>query len=110
MVEDSAAVRRLRAAVELLAMPGDSALARAGVGRPDALAVEFDEAYTVFVSSLSALPDEAQLAALQRLDQQLQIMSDPDLRSKWTAEAMKTDGDWEDLRALARAALTAFSW
>lgn len=110
MIEENAAMRRLRAAVELLAMPGDSALVRAGVGRPDALAVAFDEAYTAFVTGLGALPGEAQLAALQRLDQQLQIMSDPDLRSKWSAEAMKTDGDWEDLRALARAALTAFGW
>lgn len=110
MVEENAAVRRLRAAVELLAMPGDSALAHAGVRRPDALAVEFDEAYTAFVTGLGGLPGEEQLAALQRLDQQLQIMSDPDLRSKWTAEAMKTDGDWDDLRALAQAVMAAFAW
>ena len=104
------ASERLRAAVEMLSLPGSEALARRGSSLPDALAVEFDEAYTVYVACLAALPSESQLAALQALDEQLQAMSDPSQGDKWTATAMKSDADWAVVRARARAVLSAFAW
>lgn len=105
-----AAAQRLRSAVELLSLPGTEALARRGLARPDALAVEFDEAYTVYVAALATLPSDAQLEGLQALDGQLQAMSDPELRDKWTAAAMKTDSDWQVVRERARAVMAAFAW
>jgi len=101
---------RLEAVVRLLAMPGADALAHAGRARPDSLAIEFDEAYTIYVGSLGALPTEAQLEALQDVDAQLLHMSDPARQSLWSAEAMAVDASWETLRTKARAVLLAFGW
>jgi hypothetical protein len=104
------AAERLEAVVRLLGMPGADALARAGLTRPDALAIDFDEAYTAFVGTLGALPTEPQLEALQELDAQLLEMSDPARQSLWTAEAMAADATWDTLRIKARAVLRAFDW
>ena len=104
------AAERLEAVVQLLAMPGADAPARDGLARPDALAIDFDEAYTAFVGTLGKLPTEPQPKALQDLDAQLLHMSDPAKQSLWTAEAMATDPTWESLRTTARAVLLAFEW
>ncbi len=107
---DTPAPEGLRSAIENLAAPGSDGLARRGCTRPDQLAIDFDESYTAFVAGLSVLPSEAQLEALQNLDRQLESMSDPALQAKWTAQAMKTDPDWETVRSLARAVRSAFEW
>ncbi len=107
---DKSAADSLREAIELLAMPGSDGLTRRGCAEPDQLAIDFDEAYTAFVGQLVKLPSPAQLEALQELDQQLDTMSDPALRPKWTADAMKSDPDWQVVRSLAGAALAAFGW
>ena len=104
------AVASLRSAVEHLSLPGSDGLTRRGCSQPDQLAIDFDEAYTVFVGELVELPDPRQLEALQELDQQLEGMSDPSMRSKWSSAAMQSDPDWERVRSLAQAILAAFDW
>jgi hypothetical protein len=103
-----ARVRTLRRTVEYLALPGSEGLSRRGCSLPDRLALDFDEAYTAFMSGLVDLPALELLEALQELDRQLEAMSDPSLRSKWTREGMLHDPDWEVVRALALAVLAAF--
>ena len=103
-------LNRLLATVKALAQPGADALAGLPKGaRPDRLAIDFDEAYTAFVGQLNELPSETQMEALQRLDQQLERMSDPRLAAKlWTAEAMKKENAWESVRAIAAEILASF--
>ncbi len=109
-VEAERGTGSLRSAIEHLALPGDEGLARRGCSRPDQLAIEFDEAYTAFVTRLAEMPPPGCFEALQVLDQRLEAMSDPDLHFKWTAESMKSDPDWDTVRNLAGAVLSAFGW
>lgn len=105
---EDARVVTLRRAVEYLALPGSEGLTRRGCSLPDQLALDFDEAYTAFMSGLADLPALRLLEALQELDRQLESMSDPSMRSKWTREGMSREPDWEVVRALAREVLAAF--
>lgn len=107
---EATATEQLEAVIRLLALPAAEALERAGLASPDALAIDFDEAYTGYVGTLDELPTERQLAALQELDAQLQTMADPALRSLWTAEAMVREPAWATVRARAHAVLIAFEW
>jgi hypothetical protein len=97
----------LRRAVEYLALPGSEGLSRRGCALPDQLALDFDHAYTAFMSALADLPALRLLEGLQELDRQLESMSDPAMRSKWTREGMVRDPDWEVVRALALEVLAA---
>ncbi len=109
-VEEEGSAGSLRSAIEHFTLPGNDALARRGCSRPDQLAIDFDEAYTAFVSRLTEIPAPGCIEALQVLDQHLEAMSDPGLQYKWTAEAMKSDPDWDTVRTLASAVLSAFGW
>jgi hypothetical protein len=95
-----------------LALPADSALARGPEGShpPVELAIEFDEAYTVYVANLDQLPSQAQLESLQALDAALAAMSGPANSELWTESAVRTHPRWSELRALAQNAATQFGW
>jgi hypothetical protein len=81
-----------------------------GGNRPDKLALLFDEEYTVFIGSLSSLPTEAQLRALQLLDSELNTMSGPDNASLWTESAFVAHPQWERIRSFAQQTLREFEW
>ena len=102
------ATERLRAVVRRLSLAGVEATAPGW--RPDDLAIEFDEVYTVFVGQLVELPSEDQLRALQVIDDQLHSISAPEQKALWTAEAVRRDPVWESIRTMARQAILAFEW
>lgn len=106
------ALVRMRDAVETLSLPGEDALDSLPVGahRADRLALLFDEEYTAYVASLSSLPSESQLGALQALDAEFSAMSDPSNRDLWTEVAVREHPQWEQVRLLARKAMREFGW
>ena len=105
MVGQSPALGRLIKAVRVLAESGRMSSAEP----PDGSALEFDEAYTAFVGQLSELPTTEQMESLQRLDQQLESMSDPEhADTLWTPAAVKKDPAWHLVRAIASDILAAF--
>ncbi len=107
MAESSAARTRLLAAVRALADLATGATATSG--RIDRFAIEFDESYTTFVGELTELPTPAQMDALQRLDQHLELMADPkNADTLWTAAAVKRDPAWRVVDTIAREILASF--
>ncbi len=107
---DTPALARLLAAVRVLSKLGSGTLEGKDPGtKPDRLAIAFDEAYTAYVGQLSELPSENQMEALQRLDQQLERMSDPaQADTLWTADAMKRDPAWALVRSISLEILLHF--
>jgi hypothetical protein len=53
---------------------------------------------------------EEQTARLRQLDAYLTGLSGEQNRAFWTDEALVSDPRWEQVRALALAALTSFQW
>ena len=103
---------RLAKAVLELARSGDSALAPKPQNsrRPVELSIEFDEAYTAYVASLTQLPSDAQLESLQAVDAALAAISGPANSELGTESAVRDDPRWAELRALAQNAATQFEW
>ena len=62
------------------------------------------------MDSMAALPEEAQLLALQKLDSALNAISSPDNAELWTDASFENDPLWDDIRLLARNVLAAFDW
>lgn len=102
----------LRAAIRNLSLPGKEALANlpAGRYRVDVLAISFDDHYTIFMESMTAMPGEAQLLALQELDSALNAISGPENRHLWTDASFAGDPEWSDIRFLAQKVLIEFGW
>ena len=98
---------RLRRALSSLATsPGDNPVAsNAFPAHAENLVVEFDEAYTGFVEGMDQLPSESQLLALQAVDTSLAAMVRIKDASLWTADAFRGDPRWNEVRALAEAAI-----
>lgn len=77
------------------------------------LASHYDQSAAVVRADHAADLSAAQADALAAIDRKLATMSrdgdefDADL---WTDTAVRTGGDWAELRALAVAALEAFGW
>src|SRR4051812_11910536 len=102
--------RSLREQLELLAAPGEQALARLPEGcvKADELALDFDNFYQAYVGSFGGeLSPEAQ-AALCAIDESLNRMSGPANAELWTEEAVATHPAWSEVRAQASRALELF--
>jgi hypothetical protein len=103
---------RLKHALQALAAPAEVQLARypTSTVRADELALEFDHALEVVLSTDNGLSPE-QLSYLGALDQFLERMSRPDIRDRlWTGAAVRTSDQWASVREVAGEALRAFGW
>jgi len=102
----------LCAAIRNLSLPGKEALENlpAGHHHVDVFAISFDDHYTVFMESMTALPGEAQLLALQELDSALNAISGPDNVHLWTDASFTSDPRWDDIRSLAQKVMIEFDW
>jgi hypothetical protein len=102
----SPSTRLQRALSSLAISPGDKPVAsNAFPVHAENLVVEFDEAYTGFVEGMDQLPSESQLLALQAVDTKLAAMVRMKDASLWTADAFCDDPRWNEVRALAEAAI-----
>jgi len=102
----------LHMAIRILAMPGKEALDELPLcsNRADRLALSFDEHYTVFMESMTVLPEEAQLLSLQALDSALNAISGPENLALWDDVSFIQDPHWENIRLLAQKVMIEFGW
>ncbi len=102
-------VRMLRDSVEQLASPADSqvdylrTLFKGGPFAIDELALELDDVYAAAKPFLS----EIAVAALERLDRQLNEMSGTTNSELWTEEGLRLAPQWATVRELAAEANAA---
>lgn len=93
----------------LAAAPGSAIAPKPKPGqRHDALSLEFDDLYERYIGTLTELPPEAGLIALQALDTQLTAMAGAANAELWTASAIASAPEWEVVRELARRVLVQF--
>ena len=92
------------------ATPDSGARGPAIPGLAENLVFEFDEAYTAFVEGFEKLPTDAQLLALQAMDTLLSAMVRAKDAALWTEAARRDEPDWQEVRRLAEAVLSAFDW
>lgn len=98
---------RLLMAVEALSRSGELPLSDAGVPA-DELAARFDDLYTDYVGSLTRLPSESQLGALQALDSAVHELSGVENAPLWKQAAVRGDPRWHEIREIARIVLCEF--
>jgi hypothetical protein len=97
--------------LQLLASPAQAQLSHFPSGwvvLTDEMALDFDH-WAHCVSTYWDLSQE-QTARLRGLDEFLNEMSDAFHTDFWTEEALSSDPRWEEVRALAQAALGACGW
>ncbi len=92
------------------ARKGEAVRRPVAAGFAENLVFEFDEAYTAFVEGFETLPSESQLISLQAVDTQVSSMVRAKDAELWTEQAWCEAADWQHLRRLARAVLSAFEW
>lgn len=105
--------RLWRAVISLAEEPPSAAEAKrrpVSAGFAENLVFEFDEAYTAFVEGFETLPSESQLVSLQAVDTRVSSMVRARDAALWTEQARREAPDWQDVRRLARAVLSAFDW
>jgi hypothetical protein len=102
--------RSLREQLELLAAPGDQALASVPEGcvKADELALDFDNFYQAYMSNFASELSPDAREALRAIDESLDRMSGPENAELWTDEAVVTHPAWSDLRRQAARALELF--
>jgi hypothetical protein len=98
---------RLLTAVAGLSCSGEQPLAD-GDAPADELAARFDDLYTDYVGSLTRLPSESQLVALQALDAAIHQLSGVENAGLWKEAAVRGDPRWHELREIARIVLAEF--
>lgn len=76
--------------------------------KADEMALDFEH-WATCVDTYWTLTEE-QTAQLTELDAYLASLSGPPNAAFWTDEALVSDPRWEQVRALAQAALTSFQW
>lgn len=100
-------LRWLLEAVDVLAAEPDEQIDWIDSGRPDQLALTFDEVFSLLPMMRTehhvVLPPEV-LALLQTLHDMLEAMGGPADAELWTSEALRTSGRWADVRQVAREA------
>ncbi len=104
-------LQHLRHSLQLLASPAPAQLSHFPAGwvvLTDEMALDFD-AWRERIASYWNLSPE-QMARLTELDELLNTMSDSSHRDFWTDEALSSDPRWEEVRALAQAALVSCGW
>ena len=105
--------RLWRAVLSLAEVPPSAEEAKrrpVSAGFAENLVFEFDEAYTAFVEGFETLPSESQLISLQAVDTRVSAMVRASDAALWTEQARREAADWQDVRRLARAVLSAFDW
>lgn len=102
--------RSLREQLELLAAPGDQALARLpdGCVKADELALDFDNFYQAYVGNFGDELSSDARAALDAIDESFDRMSGPVNAELWTNDAVTTHPAWLQVRAQAARALKLF--
>jgi hypothetical protein len=102
--------RSLREQLELLAAPGDKALARLpdGCVKADELALDFDNFYQAYIGNFGSELSADARAALGAIDESFNRMSDPANAELWTDEAVATHPAWSEVRRQASRALEFF--
>ncbi|MCP4035471.1 MAG: hypothetical protein GY733_00920 [bacterium] len=102
----------LYTAIRILALPGREALDElpGSSNRADHLALSFDEHYTVFMETMTILPEEAVLLSLQSLDSALNAISGPENLDLWSDASFTLDPHWENIRLLAQKVMIEFGW
>ena len=82
----------LRAQLELLALPGDAALARLpdGCVKADELALDFDNFYSAYIANCRDEITPRLTDVLQAIDGDFSAMSRSGSRDLWTEEAVRT--------------------
>jgi hypothetical protein len=98
---------RLLTAVAGLSRSGEQPPAD-GAAPADELAARFDDLYTDYVGSLTRLPSESQLVALQALDAAIHQLSGVENAGLWKEAAVRGDPRWHELREIARIVLAEF--
>lgn len=98
---------QLIAAVDGLLRSGAVSLATGGTPA-DELAARFDEAYTEYIGSLTQIPAESKLIALQALDTAIHELSGVENAALWKEAAVLSDPRWNELREIARIVLVEF--
>ncbi len=95
--------------LQALAMPAEVQLTLEpdGTNKADELALNFDDVFGMNRSGRFPLTPK-QTRALNSVDAALEDMSGP--KPFWTEEALRTAGEWENVRSLAKEALRAFRW
>ncbi len=76
--------------------------------KADEMALDFDH-FATCVHTYWKLTEE-QTARLNELDEHLSNLSDQHNAAIWTDEALVSDPRWEQVRAMAQAALASFQW
>jgi hypothetical protein len=101
---------RLKYALQAVAAP-ETQLARYPdfIVNPDELALEFDEALRVALSTPDHGLSSEQLGYLIAIDTFLEKLRDPEMSGwDWTDAAVRSGNDWAQVRELAADALRAF--
>ncbi len=75
----------------------------------DELAIEFDQWYQV-MRRRSALFTAKARKLLEDLNRKLDEMSGPENSQFWLEDTLRSDATWENIRDLARHALSAIGW
>lgn len=109
-MNESEEILRLRRSVQALALPAiqQVTLYPDFVCVADELALAFEEAVRRLggLERLSFVGSEA----VRAVDEQLERMSGQEHAELWTDEALERSPEWETLRGIAQAALTALGW
>jgi hypothetical protein len=102
--------RSLRGQLELLAAPGERALAKLpdGCAKADELALDFDHFYRAYVGNFGDELSAEARAALRTIDETLGRMSEQADAELWTDEAVVTHPAWAEVRRHATRALALF--
>lgn len=102
--------RSLRGQLELLAAPGDHALARLADGcvKADELALDFDNFYQAYIGNFGSELSPDARKALRAIDESFNRMSGPENAKLWTDEAVATHPAWSEVRRQASRALELF--
>jgi hypothetical protein len=100
-------IQRLITSLQALAAPAEIQLARFPdfVVKADELALDFDDALMLVRDCPQLELTPGQVAALDALDQALDVMSGPGQGRFWTESALRDGAEWAHVRGLAAAAL-----
>jgi len=98
-------------AVQALAQPANAQL---GLFPPiaevaDELVLEHEETQGDWLDGEPSVSPE-QRAAVAALDEHIEAMSEPEDPELWTDDGLRGRSEWNTLRTLARAVLTAMAW
>jgi hypothetical protein len=102
--------RSLREQLELLAAPGEQALARLpdGCVKPDELSLDFDNFCQAYIVNCGSELSADVQRAIRAVEDSFKRMSGPANAELWTAEAVATHPAWAEVRHQASRALELF--